>query len=367
MDTHGKTTDICCKTSARAKGRCWHVATTIPALREVIESIARPRHLTFEEGPLADWLHRELDEYVDEILVSDPRRNALIAKDGDKDDPIDAGKLVDLYCGGYLRGVHHSGDLARTVFKRLVGLYHERVEHRVSESNKIIGWLKGWGIVVGESSFATEADREVLLEELMKRGGAQKTEKPEGERPEKGKRAQRVEKGMMEAMGENLRLLWGGYDQAMEQEVQLGRELERAAKKDEAVMRLTELPGIAYVRAATLVAYLDTPFRFRSKSALWKYMGIGLVLERSGEGRGWLHVEQACNRRLKSVILGAAQSAIMQGENPFAVQYQAWLKGGLSAVNAKRNVARSLATTAWGMWKSKSVYDPSRVVVSGGQ
>ena len=358
MDTHGKTTNICCKTSTQAKGRWWHVATTIPALREVIESIRRPRRLTFEEGPLADWLHRELQGCVDEILVCDPRRNALIAKDGDKDDPIDAGKLCDLYRGGYLRAVHHSGDLSRTVFKRLVGLYHERVEHRVSEANKIIGWLKCWGMVVGESSFSAKAHREKLVEELVKRESV--------ETAANTAQAQRVGKKAMAMMADNLLLLWHGYDCALAQETQLRRELERAAKKDEAVVRLAELPGIAWVRAATLVAYLDTPFRFASKSALWKYMGIGLVLERSGEGRGWVHVELACNRRLKSVILGAAQSAIM-GENPFAAQHQAWVKGGISGSNAKRNVARSLATTAWGMWKSGSVYDPNRVGVSGWQ
>ncbi len=29
--------------------------TTIPALSEAIASVRRPRRLTFEEGPLADW------------------------------------------------------------------------------------------------------------------------------------------------------------------------------------------------------------------------------------------------------------------------------------------------------------------------
>jgi hypothetical protein len=38
MDTHSYTTDICVKTRANGPGRKWHVATTIPAIREVIES-----------------------------------------------------------------------------------------------------------------------------------------------------------------------------------------------------------------------------------------------------------------------------------------------------------------------------------------
>jgi hypothetical protein len=64
--------------------------TTIPALSEAITSVRRPRRLTFEEGPLADWLARELRVNVDELIVCVPRRNHWIAHDGDKDDPIDA-------------------------------------------------------------------------------------------------------------------------------------------------------------------------------------------------------------------------------------------------------------------------------------
>jgi transposase len=336
MDAHGKTTDICCKTTVRSPARRWHVCTTIPALREVIESVARPRKLTFEEGSLADWLFRELRGSVDELIVCDPRRNALVAREGDKDDAIDAEKLCDLQIGGYLKAVHHSDSLERVIFKRLVGLYHERVEHRVSEANKIIGSLKGWGVVVGERGFSLKKEREQLLRRVKEAGGG----------------------GIIQ---ENFGLMWEGYDMAVGQEGKLRGELEKAAKKDELIGRLVELPGVAYVRASTFVAYLDTPWRFAGKSALWKYLGIGLVRESSGEGREYLHVELACNRRLKSAILGAAESAIMQGDNPFAEQHRHWLQGGVSPRNAKRNVGRSLSGVMWGMWKNGGVYDPGRV------
>jgi transposase len=336
MDTHGKTTDGCCKTAVRSAERRWHVPTTIPALREVIESVPRPRKLTFEEGPLADWLFRELRHSVDELIVCDPRRNALVAKDGDKDDPIDAGKLCDLFIGGYLRAVHHSESLERLIFKRLVGLYHERVEHRVAEANKIIGALKGWGVGVCEGAFSMKKEREEPLKRVKSSGGT----------------------GIIQ---ENFALLFAGYDMAVAQENKLRRKLEKTARQDELIVRLMELPGVGYVRAATFVAYVDTPWRFAGKSALWKYLGIGLVRERSGEGREYLHVELACNRRLKSAIVGAAESAILQGDNPFAEQHRHWLQGGVSPRNAKRNVARSLSGVMWGMWKNGGVYDPSRV------
>jgi transposase len=212
----------------------------------------------------------------------------------------------------------------------------------VAESNNVVGALRRWGIVVRESAFKDRAARTELLAKL-----------PEG--PE------------LTPTRLSLKLLMGGYDQAVKQETRLRQELTRLAKKQEVIVRLTELPGVAWVRAATFFAYLDTPWRFRSKQALWKYMGIGLVRETSGKGPEYVRVELAANRTLKSMILGAAESAMIQGDNPFAEQHRRWKEAGLSPRNARRNVARSLAAVMWGMWKNGGVYDPKRVNVKASE
>jgi transposase len=336
MDTHCQTTDICVKTRANRPGRRWKVPTTIPAIREVLEGIGRPRKLTFEEGPLADWLWRNLKGQVDEAMVCDPRRNALIAKDGDKDDPIDANKLCDLYLGGYLREVHHPESLSRQVAKQTVGLYHERVTQRVRASNKVLGHLRQWGVVVRSGALAGEASRRELLGKL--------------------------EAGGQEAVvSGHVQLLLESYDAALKQEEVLRREVAKLAKADEQVQRWQEVPGIGPVRGMTLLAYLDTPWRFKGKSALFKYLGIGLVRSGSGQGAEWVRVERQVNRRLKNAILGAAQQAIREGNHEFAQQYRRWVEAGLSPRNARRNVARSLAQVLWGMWKNGGDYDPKLV------
>ena len=76
-------------------------------MRAALERTRRPRCAVFEEGPLADWLLRNLEGSVDELMICDPRRNSLIAKDSDKDDPIDAQKPAQLYRGGFVKPVHH--------------------------------------------------------------------------------------------------------------------------------------------------------------------------------------------------------------------------------------------------------------------
>jgi transposase len=341
MDTHSYSTDICVKTRANSLGRKWRVETTIPAIRQVIESIKRPRHLCFEEGPLAGWLYRNLKGNVDRVLVCDPRKNAWIAKGGDKDDPIDADKLADLLAGGFLKEVHQSQDISREVFKQLVGRYHERVARRVSEGNKIVGWLRRWGVVVTAAAFADKPARAELLKRLPA-------------------------DAELELVRQGLELMLGSYDQLIRQEMRLRRELIKRAKKEELIVRLEALPGISWIRAATFFVYIDTPWRFENKSALWRYMGIGLKRTTSGAGAQTLQVDQAVNKRLKGIIIGAAKTVIAcnDGDDPFARKYLKWKEAGISPRNARRNVARSLASVAWGMWKSGGVFDRARVGMS---
>ena len=117
------------------------------------------------------------------------------------------------------------------------------------------------------------------------------------------------------------------------------------------------------IRAATLYAYLDTPLRFRSKSALWRYLGIGLERAHSGNGPVKVRVSQQANRVLRGVVIGAAKTVIDRRSAPFYNRYQQWLEEGTSLRNARRNLARSLATTLWSMWKNGSSYDPAKVTI----
>jgi transposase len=336
FDVHAHMTNVCVKPLASSKPRRWEVPTSIPSLRKVLEQIPRPIHLTFEEGPMAGWLYRNLRDCVDELLVNDPRRNGLVVNDGDATDDIDAEKLCDLYRGGFLRQVHHPEDERRAVFKELVSLYHKQVASRVKQANRVIGHVKQWGCVWREKDFADDLRRDELV----------------------GKLGQ-TDCGSLRRV--QLNLLWDNYDTAVRSEMALYREMVKAVKQDEFAVRLMELPGIAEVRAATWVAYLDTPWRFKSKQALWKYLGIGLTRSQSGRTCDFVHVEQYCNHLLRGMILGAAQSAITKGDNPFRNQYDRWLKTGLTFHQARRNAARSMAAVGWGMWKNGGVYDPKRV------
>jgi len=61
--------------------------------------------VTFEEGTSAAWLYDLLKPHVANVLVCDPRKNALL-KDGSKSDRIDARKLAELLRGNLLSPIY---------------------------------------------------------------------------------------------------------------------------------------------------------------------------------------------------------------------------------------------------------------------
>jgi transposase len=318
--------------SGREKA-AWREPTSIPELVAVIETVRRPRKLVIEEGPLADWLYRNLSPRVDEMIVCDPHRNTLICKDGDKSDALDWRKLASLYRGGYVKAVHHPESLERSLFKQHVQLYHERVAHRVSEAQKIIWRVRRLGVFIKQKDLINDGLRKEMIGKLPADDVARK----------------------------DVESLLEGFDLAVKQTREMKRRLIDLARKEPIIEAFRELPGVNWVRAATFLVFVDTPFRFKNKEKLWKYLGIGLERRQSGDGRERLQTPRRCSRPLKNVILGAARSALVSKENVFADQHQRWLNDGCSPWIARRNLARSLATVMWGMWKSGSVFDPSQV------
>jgi transposase len=61
--------------------------------------------VTLEEGTCAAWLHDLLKPHVANVVVCDPRKNALL-QTGNKNDRIDARKLADLLRTGLLSPVY---------------------------------------------------------------------------------------------------------------------------------------------------------------------------------------------------------------------------------------------------------------------
>ena len=71
------------------------VETKARTLLDFLDGLRGELHVTLEEGTWAAWLYDVLKPHVEELVVCNPRRNALL-KDGSKSDRVDARKLAEL-------------------------------------------------------------------------------------------------------------------------------------------------------------------------------------------------------------------------------------------------------------------------------
>jgi transposase len=334
-DVHSNNTELAIEQRGKIVSR-YSVPTTIPAISTVLNSLQGKKIFAMEEGPMAGWLYRNLFESVDESVVSEPRRNKLITCDGDKDDKIDAGKLAVLLRGKFLKTVHHTNDNKRAYLKHWVNLYHDRVRDAVRYINKIRACCRMHGVATPRKVIHNNANLNDWLSS--------------------------IHNSVLQAQ---LQMLWIGYEATKEQVVIAKEQLKSSARKYPTIKDWCRLPGIGLIRAATIFAYLDTPWRFKKKSKLRKYCGVGLERTTSGtdkKGRikpARLRLPGMVNRRLKDAVLGAATSAINRHKhNGFKKYYERMLSNGVTPANARHSVARKMISVMSGMWKTDSKYDP---------
>jgi transposase len=103
---------------------------------------------------------------------------------------------------------------------------------------------------------------------------------------------------------------------------QVRRDFLVEAKKHKGWKLLRQIPGIAPIRVAVLIAVMQTPHRFRTKRQLWTYSGLALEthdsaqyravkgeLQRSKRPAAVRGLNKDYNHDLKDIFKGAAMRA----------------------------------------------------------
>jgi hypothetical protein len=146
------------------------------------------------------------------------------------------------------------------------------------------------------------------------------------------------------------------------------RELLAESRKHQATRLLRQIPSIGPIRAALLIAIMQTPNRFRTKRQLWGYCGLALRTYTSGEYRfvkGQLQRSKKIlsirglnlnhNHDLKNIFKGAATRAAAVG--PFKNFYEACVARGMKPHLARLTLARKIATITLLVWKKGVRFD----------
>ena len=120
------------------------VETKASSILQFLHGLRGELHVTWEEGTWAAWLYDLLQPQVQEVVVCNPRRNALL-KEGSKSDKVDARKLAELLRTGMLRPVYHGENGLRTL-RELARSYQTISKDLTRVMNRLKALYRGWGI-----------------------------------------------------------------------------------------------------------------------------------------------------------------------------------------------------------------------------
>ena len=281
-----------------------------------------------------------VEQYPDEekLVVCDPRKNALL-KEGNKSDKIDARKLADLLRGGYLRSVYHGENGLRTL-KELSRSYLTISKDLTRVMNRLKALYRSWAIPCEGQQVYDPRHRAEWLDKIRETGVRRR----------------------VEFFYQQLDAL-----QALRQEVR--RDLLAESRKHDATKLLRQIPCIGPIRAAQLVALIQTPHRFRTKRQIWTYSGLGLETHDSGQYRyveGQLKrsrkaqqlrgLNENHNHDLRNIFKGAATRASSY-PGPFHDFYEALRAKGMKPTMARLTVARKMAAITLIIWKKGVSFD----------
>lgn len=314
------------------------IETKANTILQFIQGLRGNVQVTFEEGTWAAWLYDLLKPHVTEVLVCNPRKIALL-KDGSKSDRIDARKLAELLRLNHLQPVYHGQHGLRTL-KELARSYLTITKDLTRVMNRLKALYRSWAIPCAGPEVYAPRHRSEWLGKIREAGVR--------------RRAEHYYQQL-----DVLRLL--------RQEVR--RDLLAESQRHQAWKLLRQIPGIGPIRAALLIALMQTPHRFRTKRQLWSYSGLALEthdsaqhgvvegqLQRSKKPVTLRGLNKNHNHDLKDIFKGAAMRA-SSAAGPLHDFFEALLAKGRKPAMAQLTLARKIAAITLVVWKKEVRFD----------
>ncbi len=322
-----------------------HTATISAAVRDSSGNLVMEATLETKSETILEFVHGlrgSLRVSFEEVLVCDPRKNALL-RVGNKNDREDARKLSELLFLNKLHAVYHGETGIRTL-KELARSYLTLTRDLTRVMNRLKAIYRGWGIACAGQQVYAPGFRAEWLAKITEAGVRRRAE---------------IYYRQLDVLA------------ALRQEVR--RELLAESRKHPAMRLLRQIPSIGPIRAALLIALMQTPHRFRTKRQLWAYCGLALRTYDSGEYRfvgGQLKRSKKAvtirglnknhNHDLKNIFKGAATRAAATA-GPFQKFYEARIANGMKPPMARLTLARKIAAITLLVWKKGVRFDAEQL------
>src|SRR5512142_1711529 len=316
--------------------------TKASTILEFLAGLRGTLSLTFEEGTCAAWLYDLLKPHVAELVVCNPRKNALL-KQGNKNDQIDARKLASLLRGNLLKPVYHGETGVRTL-RELARSYLATVKDLTRVMSRLKAVYRSWAIPCSGRDVYYARHRAEWLGKIPHPGPRHRAEQ-----------------------------LYQQLDMLQQLRQQARRELLLESRRHAATARLRQIPYVGPIRAALLVALIQTPHRFRTKRQLWAYSGLALETRISAEYR-YLEGQRQRSKKLLAIrglnpdhnhalkgLLKAAATTASARPGPLQDFYWALLAKGMQPSMARLTLARKIAAIALTLWKKGESFDAEKL------
>ncbi len=317
MDAHSRTcTFVVLGKSGRVLKRVT-VDTNESEILSFVRSIKGHKKLTFEEGVMSQWLYVLLKNEVDELVVCQPSESR-----GAKTDKIDAGEIADLLRVDRLKSVFHAdNDLMH--LRTLISGYGDVVQELTRTKNRYKALYRQVAIPTDIAGFYNSTDMISLLDTDVRRYVAC-------------------------TLLEQLNLL-------EEQRKGYVERFEVNVRKYKPIKLLASIPGLGPVRANQIVGIMVTPHRFPNKYHLFSY---AMLTRHNRISDGKLYGKKRTHGQavLKGVFKMATFSAI-RSNTAFQKKYNAMRTAGKEDRVARNAVAKMIAGTVMGVWKSGKKYN----------
>jgi hypothetical protein len=259
--------------------------------------------------------------------------------EGSKSDKVDARKLAELLRAGMLRPVYHGENGLRTL-REMARSYQVISKDLKRVMNRLKALFRCWGIPCAGMQVYAPRYREQWLSKIRHAGVRRRAE-----------------------------LFYQHLDGLQVLRRQVRGEFLTESRKHGAVKVLRQIPYLGPIRAALLVALMQTPHRFRSKRQLWKYSGLGVEthdsaqhrfvdgqLQRSKKPQQIRGLNQDHNHEMKEIFKSTATSAT-RCAGPFHDFYAGLLAKGMKPEMARLTLARKIAAIALTLWKKGGRFD----------
>src|ERR1035437_3566031 len=267
MDVHKESISIAVRNAAGKIVMECLIETKASVILDFIHGLRGELHVTFEEGTWATWLYDLLKPHVTKLVVCDPRKNS---RQGNKNDRIDARELADRLYMNKLSSVYHGGAGVRTL-KELARSYLTISKDLGRVMSRVKAIYRSWGIPCAGKQVYAPRHRAEWLAKITEVGVLRRAE-------------------FYYQQLDALRVL----RQAVR------RDLLTESRKHGAWKLLRGIPFLGPIRAALIIAILQTPHRFRTKRQLCTYIGFGIETHSSGEHR---YVDGKLQRSKKQISI----------------------------------------------------------------